>query len=123
MFLALSAFFHFLVASPWGFPKYREELLDTRNRFRWVEYSTSSTVMVVLIAVIVGMTDVVALLGIAGANASMIFFGWLMEVFANVLLAERVAQLSPSLLGTPVAPGATATTRTEFQMADAPCGT
>ena len=79
VFLALSAFFHFLVASPWGFPRYREELLNTRNRFRWVEYSMSSTVMIVLIAGIVGMTDVVALLGIAGANASMIFFGWLME--------------------------------------------
>lgn len=79
VFLALSAFFHFLVASPWGFPKYREELLNTRNRFRWVEYSISSTVMIVVIAGIVGMTDVVALLGIAGANASMIFFGWLME--------------------------------------------
>jgi Heliorhodopsin len=78
-FLALSAFFHFLVASPWGFPKYQNELANTRNRFRWIEYSISSTVMVILIAGIVGITDVAALLGIAGVNASMIFFGWLME--------------------------------------------
>ena len=78
-FLALSAFFHFLVASPWGFPRYRSELENTRNRFRWVEYSLSSSVMVILIAGIVGMTDAAALLAIGGVNASMIFFGWLME--------------------------------------------
>jgi Heliorhodopsin len=78
-FLALSAVFHFLVASPWGFPKYRSELDNTRNRFRWVEYSLSSSVMVVLIAGVVGITDIAALIGLAGVNASMIFFGWLME--------------------------------------------
>ncbi len=78
-FLALSAFFHFLVASPWGFTRYRTELENTRNRFRWVEYSLSSSVMVILIAGIVGMTDAAALLAIAGVNSSMIFFGWLME--------------------------------------------
>jgi Heliorhodopsin len=78
-FLALSAFFHFLVASPWGYPRYRAELENTRNRFRWVEYSLSSSVMVVLIAGVVGMTDIAALIAIGGVNASMIFFGWLME--------------------------------------------
>jgi hypothetical protein len=78
-FLALSALFHFIVASPWGFPRYTTELLNTRNRFRWVEYSLSSSVMVVLIAGVVGMTDIAALIAIAGVNASMIFFGWLME--------------------------------------------
>ncbi len=78
-FLALSAFFHFLVASPWGFVNYRAELRETRNRFRWAEYSLSSSVMIILIAGIVGITDVAALIGLAGVNASMIFFGWLME--------------------------------------------
>lgn len=78
-FLLLSSVFHFLVASPWGFPRYRSELANTRNRFRWVEYSLSSSVMVVVIAGVVGITDIAALLGLAGVNASMIFFGWLME--------------------------------------------
>jgi Heliorhodopsin len=78
-FLALSALFHFLVASPWGFPRYRAELENTRNRFRWAEYSLSSSVMVVLIAGVVGITDIAALIALAGVNASMIFFGWLME--------------------------------------------
>ena len=79
LFLLLSAGFHFLVASPWGWPRYRRELAAGQNRFRWVEYSISASLMIVLIAGISGMTDVVALLGLFGVNASMILFGWLME--------------------------------------------
>jgi hypothetical protein len=78
-FLALSALFHAIVASPWGYERYQRELSDSRNRFRWVEYSLSSSLMIVLIAGIVGITDVAALLAIFGVNASMILFGWLME--------------------------------------------
>jgi hypothetical protein len=79
-FLFLSAFFHFLIASPWGFPRYADELRAGRNRFRWVEYSLSATLMILMIALIVGITDVAALIAIAIANASMILFGWLMEM-------------------------------------------
>ncbi len=79
VFLLLSAVFHFIVASPWGFSHYRSELLAKQNRFRWVEYSMSATIMIVLIAGTVGITDVAALLAIASVNACMIFFGWLME--------------------------------------------
>jgi hypothetical protein len=78
-FSLLSAFFHLLVASPWGWPRYTAELDAGRNRFRWVEYSLSASLMIVLIAGIVGITDVVALLALFGANAAMIFFGWVME--------------------------------------------
>ena len=46
-FMFLSAFFHFLVAAPIGFGRYRSELANERNRFRWVEYSLSSTLMIV----------------------------------------------------------------------------
>ena len=78
-FLLLSAFFHFLVASPWGFPRYVRELEAQRNRFRWVEYSLSASLMIVLIAGITGITDIAALIALFGVNASMILFGWLME--------------------------------------------
>ncbi len=47
------------------------------NRFRWVEYSFSATLMVVLIALYAGIVDISALIGIIGANVSMILFGWL----------------------------------------------
>lgn len=79
LFLLLSAGFHVLVASPWGWPRYQRELAAHRNRFRWVEYSLSASLMIVLIAGISGVTDVVALLALFGVNASMILFGWLME--------------------------------------------
>jgi hypothetical protein len=83
LFSLLSAGFHLLVASPWGWPRYRRELAAGRNRFRWVEYSLSASLMIVLIAGISGMTDVVALLGLFGVNASMILFGWLMETTSD----------------------------------------
>ena len=79
LFSALSALFHFLVASPWGCARYQQELEAERNRFRWVEYSLSASLMIVLIAGLTGITDVAALLSLFGLNAAMILFGWLME--------------------------------------------
>lgn len=79
-FSALSALFHFLVASPLGFDAYCRELRRGRNRFRWVEYSMSATLMIVLIALITGITDLAALIGLAFANVAMILFGWVMEL-------------------------------------------
>ena len=79
LFSLLSSAFHLLVASPWGFRRYRSELGAGRNRFRWIEYSLSASLMVVLIAGITGVTDVAALTALFGVNAAMILFGWLME--------------------------------------------
>ncbi len=81
IFLGLSAFFHFLVASPKYFPRYSNGLAHQRNYFRWVEYSISSSVMIVLITQICGITDVAAIIAIFGVNASMILFGWLQEKY------------------------------------------
>lgn len=67
------------MASPWGWPRYQRELSAGRNRFRWVEYSLSASLMIVLIAGLTGISDVVALMGLFAVNASMILFGWLME--------------------------------------------
>ena len=88
-FLFLSAIFHFVIASPWGYPRYVSELERGRNRFRWVEYSLSSTLMIVLIALVTGITDLAALIGLAFANVAMILFGWLMEVSNNGLMHGR----------------------------------
>lgn len=83
VFLGLSALFHFLVASPVFFPRYTASLRRNRNIFRWVEYSLSSSVMIVLIAQLTGVTDYAALVAIFGVNASMILFGWLQERFTT----------------------------------------
>jgi hypothetical protein len=81
LFFGLSALFHFIVASPWFFPRYTAGLRAQRNIFRWVEYSLSSSVMIVLIAQILGVMDVTALIALFGVNASMILFGWLQEKY------------------------------------------
>ena len=83
LFFGLSALFHLLVASPWSFPRYTAGLLQQRNVFRWVEYSLSSSVMIILIAELLGVTDAVALLALFGVNASMILFGWLQEKYED----------------------------------------
>ncbi len=78
-FLYLSAVFHFIIATV-GYRQYGDELRHGRNRFRWVEYALSSTLMIVIIAMIVTITDLGALIGLAFANVAMILFGWVMEV-------------------------------------------
>jgi hypothetical protein len=80
-FLLLSAVAHVVVASPWFFGRYKAGLLQNRNYFRWVEYSLSASLMIVLIAQLTGISDIAALVAIFGVNASMIFFGWLQEKY------------------------------------------
>ncbi|MEO6989244.1 MAG: heliorhodopsin HeR [Aquihabitans sp.] len=96
LFSLLSALFHFLVASPWGWPRYLRELSAGRNRFRWVEYSLSASLMIVLIAGITGITDVTALIALFTVNASMILFGWLMETTNE---ASRDLDWTPFIFG------------------------
>lgn len=81
LFFGLSALFHFLVASPLFFTRYINGVNHHHNYFRWVEYSLSSSIMIVLIAQIVGVSDFAALIAIFGVNASMILFGWLQEKY------------------------------------------
>ncbi len=80
-FLALSALFHFLVASPWFFGRYSNGLRQSRNYFRWVEYSLSSSIMIWLIAQTTGISDIAALFSIFAVNAAMIGFGALQEKY------------------------------------------
>ena len=81
LFFGLSALFHFTVAVPPFAARYKAGLVLQHNYFRWVEYSLSSSIMMVLIAQIVGISDVAALIAIFGVNASMILFGWLQEKY------------------------------------------
>ena len=78
VFFGLSALAHFGVAGP-GWTSYQSQLRDGRNPFRWLEYSLSASIMIVLIAMLVGINDVAALVALVGVNASMIGFGWMQE--------------------------------------------
>lgn len=77
-FLLVSALAHTLVCTAW-WRRYLADLTRHRNTARWLEYSLSSSIMIVLIAQLVGIGDVAALLALAGVNTSMILFGWLQE--------------------------------------------
>lgn len=82
-FMALSAFFHFFVASPNIFPRYSDGLHRHINKYRWIEYSLSSSLMIILILQLNGVADYIALFAIFGVNLSMILFGWLQERFTT----------------------------------------
>jgi hypothetical protein len=77
-FLFLSALFHLINAA--GFSTYAKNLLKGINPSRWIEYSLSSSLMMVVIAMLVGIYDIVSLLALFFLNAMMILFGWMMEL-------------------------------------------
>ncbi len=83
LFLFLSAFFHWIIISPTFHDRYRAGLEAHRNNFRWVEYSLSASLMIVLIAMLTGISDAAALIAIFGVNASMIFFGAVQEKYED----------------------------------------
>lgn len=79
LFLLLSALAHFLVASPWSYGWYVQNLKKGINYARWYEYALSSSVMIVLIAMLSGIYDFSLLLVMFAINACMNLFGLLME--------------------------------------------
>lgn len=80
-FVFLSALAHFLLITPGIYEWYVEGLKKNRNYGRWMEYSISSSLMVMLIALLPGIFDGAALIAIFGANLSMILFGWILEKY------------------------------------------
>lgn len=79
LFVFISAAAHWIIAAPGVYGWYARNLERARNYARWIEYSASSSIMVVLIAMFTGISDVAALVAIFGVNAAMILFGLLME--------------------------------------------
>jgi len=77
-FLGLAVVDHLLTATV-GRGTYERDLRRGINRFRWVEYAFSATLMVVLINFYSGTTSISAVIAIAGANVAMILFGWIEE--------------------------------------------
>jgi hypothetical protein len=92
-FLFLSALFHLVVGLVMA-DRYLDQLSRGQNHFRWIEYSLSSSVMIVLIAMLTGISDVAALLALFGVNAGMIFMGSVQERYE-----EPGGSLMPFWLG------------------------
>ncbi|MBQ1074611.1 heliorhodopsin HeR [Micromonospora sp. C31] len=79
VFLLLAALDHLVTAAPGVHPWYARNLDRRSNYARWIEYSVSASIMIVLIGLFVGIRDLAAVIGIFGANTAMILFGLLME--------------------------------------------
>lgn len=73
---------------------YRRNLERQRNDARWIEYSVSASVMIVLIAMLTGIGDIAALVALFGVNASMISSGWCKSTASG-----RARRLLPFWLG------------------------
>jgi hypothetical protein len=96
IFLALAALDHLLMAAPGIWPWYRANLGRRINYARWWEYSVSASVMIVLIALVTGVSDIGAVIAIFGVNAAMIFFGLEMEIVNH---EREQVNWTPFLLG------------------------
>ena len=79
MFLFMSAIAHLLVSTVL-YSWYVRNLERHINVARWVEYAFSSSVMIVIIAMLTGVYDAYTLISLFALNAMMILFGWMMEL-------------------------------------------
>ncbi len=77
-FLLISAAAHLVIVF-WKNREYNQNLSNGTNPYRWYEYSASSSIMIVLIALFLGVCDFWSLVMIFTLNATMIGFGYLME--------------------------------------------
>ena len=77
-FLLISAVAHFYLATI-GYGRYVRNLKQGMNPVRFYEYALSSSLMIVLIGMLVGLWDLGALILIFGLNATMNLFGIMME--------------------------------------------
>ena len=78
-FLLLAAVDHLTVSG--GRPRrwYEANVARGVNPARWWEYSLSASLMIVLIAMLAGVSELVAVIALFGANAAMILFGLVQE--------------------------------------------
>jgi len=76
-FLLVSAIAHAIIY--FSGETYLNGIRNGINKFRWFEYAISSSVMIVLISTLFGIYDIASLVLIFAVNASMNFFGLVME--------------------------------------------
>jgi hypothetical protein len=79
VFLLLSAVAHFSLAT-FGYTWYAKNLVKGMNPARFYEYALSSSLMIVLIGMLVGMWDLGSMILAFGLNAMMNLFGVMMEL-------------------------------------------
>lgn len=80
-FFFLSAIAHFAISClPTVRAWYEANLKQGANYTRWIEYAFSSSLMIVVIAMLAGMYDLSSIILIFFLNMMMVLFGWMMEL-------------------------------------------
>lgn len=79
-FLLMSAFAHFVLTIPEAFEWYKNNLKKGINYARWYEYAISSSLMIIVIAMLAGVYEFAGLLAMFFLNMMMILFGLIMEL-------------------------------------------
>lgn len=79
MFLLISAVAHFYLATI-GYSRYVKNLKKGMNPVRFYEYALSSSLMIVLIGMLIGLWDLGTIILIFTLNATMNLFGIMMEL-------------------------------------------
>jgi len=79
LFLLISAIAHFYLSTI-GYQRYVADLKKGMNPVRFYEYALSSSLMIVLIGMLIGIWDLGAIILIFAVNATMNLFGIMMEL-------------------------------------------
>lgn len=90
-FLFISGTAHLLLVLPGINGWYNRNLAKGINYARWIEYSISASIMIVVIAMLTGVYDLGSLIMLFALNATMISFGLVMEMQNKGLERDHVS--------------------------------
>jgi hypothetical protein len=85
IFLLVPSIMHLIIALPGVFPKYRQLIENKFNPLRWLEYSITAPLMIVLLAMLSGIFDFSTIILLFAVSVSMLLFGANMEVINRKL--------------------------------------
>ena len=73
----ITAFFHYFY---WKSKKYRDEVKSGKNRFRWIEYAITASLMIFVYNVISGVKDIYTVILLVLFNIVLMSFGYFLEI-------------------------------------------
>jgi len=79
VFLLISAFFHFIISSPFYVRRYEQNISRGYNPMRWIEYSISSSLMLVVLLMMGGLNELNSVVFVFTLNFLMNMWGLEME--------------------------------------------
>lgn len=79
LFLFISAFFHFVIASPFYVRKYEQNIQNGINPLRWWEYAFSSSIMLTILLMLGGLIELPSVIFMFSLNLIMNLMGLVME--------------------------------------------